>query len=1128
MLRRILLLLSTVWLATAADVNTLHRGFQNPPRDKSLMPYWFWNGTLSAAETRRQMEEMIRQGVHQAVVFPWDGMDVRYLSEDYWRQVGAALDTARQLGFTLNFADEYDWPSAHAWDRHTGKPELSQVLLKHPEFRMRRLATAEFNLEGPNGWSWECPETPEAVVAARLDAQGRLEESWFVVVPAKGRSLRWEVPPGRWLLGVYWTEPAVGAHNTRLDMLNADAVKTYLDMVYEEYARRFPQHMGTTIKLTVADHEGAYGEPIAWTPKLWQEFQKRQGFDLRPWLPLLAHDTPDGARSRRIRTAYLETVSAMYAENFSEQVTAWCTRHGIKHGTSTYEEQMLIQVDRAGDMFRQWRAGTGVFIDALLERSRLPIDFKEAVSVAHFDGKPLWVENQGLQGNESYFSLEKARLGTNMCLLWGADALLPYFDYNPKAIQWPPQWFLGQPTWRYFHHYADLARRGHYMNAQGTHIAPVLVYYPRETAFANSAALFGSNRPGLHWNGLMDRVQDFYSALQLELTRNGWDYHIADSYYMDRAEIRDGAIHIAGESFRALVLPPMTDMDPAAARKIRKFIAAGGSVLAAGELPRQLAPAGIRLFPTREHPLFMDRLNYTQYIETPAGIREDLKPLLDALRGVEPPQVEILGGGVERLYFSHRRAESVDWYWAVNDTDRDRRVKVRMPGAGTFEMWDAETGQRRTLRARALGAKSELELSFGPHDAYFVVRHAGPATAPPASIPAADELVAALPPTGWRLTLESPTVEVPYAQIEGSPEPLWLAPERLSNPDWWLIGPFPYDDHKGFYREFAPEREFRPEAKYPGAFTQVSWQWISSPTYSVTVRDALKLPGNRTLGVYYAFAYVWSPQARRAQLLASFADGMKAWWNGQLVLSDHRHQKWSLMRDCWAERRPIQIQPGWNRVLLKIEPSLSVPTAFMFRLVGEDGATLRDVVYSRDEQLVPRAPKRVRLHVAAPPGTGERDRAMEMDWDEIPERPVAFSTRTTPFELAPWSDSTLANYSGSALYETEFELPSAATGKRLWLDLGAVGLAAEVWVNGEKAGERAWRPFRFDITREAKAGKNALRVRVANSNAGWLAQGDTVYQKGSWGLHYRTERDRIPFMRPNGLEGPVRVVAQPR
>jgi hypothetical protein len=79
----------------------------------------------------------------------------------------------------------------------------------------------------------------------------------------------------------------------------------------------------------------------------------------------------------------------------------------------------------------------------------------------------------------------------------------------------------------------------------------------------------------------------------------------------------------------------------------------------------------------------------------------------------------------------------------------------------------------------------------------------------------------------------------------------------------------------------------------------------SSPTYTVTLREALKLPNRQTLGIFYAFAYVWSPQARDAPTARLVADGMKAWWNGQLVLSDHRHQKWSLMRDCWAERGPF-------------------------------------------------------------------------------------------------------------------------------------------------------------------------------------------------------------------------------
>ena len=33
-----------------------------------------------------------------------------------------------------------------------------------------------------------------------------------------------------------------------------------------------------------------------------------------------------------------------------------------------------------------------------------------------------------------------------------------------------------------------------------------------------------------------------------------------------------------------------------------------------------------------------------------------------------------------------------------------------------------------------------------------------------------------------------------------------LDPERLSQREWWLIGPLPYGDHEGFFREFPPER----------------------------------------------------------------------------------------------------------------------------------------------------------------------------------------------------------------------------------------------------------------------------------------------------------------------------------
>ena len=83
----------------------------------------------------------------------------------------------------------------------------------------------------------------------------------------------------------------------------------------------------------------------------------------------------------------------------------------------------------------------------------------------------------------------------------------------------------------------------------------------------------------------------------------------------------------------------------------------------------------------------------------------------------------------------------------------------------------------------------------------------------------------------------------------------------------------------------------------------------------------------------------------------------------------------------------------------------------------------------------------------------------EVESGDEPERSVAFRSGTVPFTLQCWTDSALAHYSGTALYETDFQMPRDARGKNLALDLGAVGLAAEAWVNGKKVGERAWRPL---------------------------------------------------------------------
>jgi hypothetical protein len=79
-------------------------------------------------------------------------------------------------------------------------------------------------------------------------------------------------------------------------------------------------------------------------------------------------------------------------------------------------------------------------------------------------------------------------------------------------------------------------------------------------------------------------------------------------------------------------------------------------------------------------------------------------------------------------------------------------------------------------------------------------------------------------------------------------------------------------------------------------------------------------------------------------------------------------------------------------------------------------------------------------------------------------------------------DTGVRHFSGTATYTKEFEVPAQMLRSRrvVYLDLGQVKNMAEVIVNGKNLGILWKPPFRVDITRVAKAGKNILEVKITN------------------------------------------------
>jgi len=116
-------------------------------------------------------------------------------------------------------------------------------------------------------------------------------------------------------------------------------------------------------------------------------------------------------------------------------------------------------------------------------------------------------------------------------------------------------------------------------------------------------------------------------------------------------------------------------------------------------------------------------------------------------------------------------------------------------------------------------------------------------------------------------------------------------------------------------------------------------------------------------------------------------------------------------------------------------------------------------------------------------------------------------------------------FSGIATYTKTFTLPkNTQPGTPLWLDLGQVSDVAEVRINGQSVGI-AWKaPYRLDIGRVVKSGRNTLDIRVANL---WVNRLIGDAQPGAQKVTttvFSTYPASAP-LRKSGLIGPVQLMA---
>ena len=137
-----------------------------------------------------------------------------------------------------------------------------------------------------------------------------------------------------------------------------------------------------------------------------------------------------------------------------------------------------------------------------------------------------------------------------------------------------------------------------------------------------------------------------------------------------------------------------------------------------------------------------------------------------------------------------------------------------------------------------------------------------------------------------------------------------------------------------------------------------------------------------------------------------------------------------------------------------------------------------------------------------------------------PAGPVNFK------KLVDWSQSTndaIKYYSGTATYSQQFEW-NKSTASNLWLDMGQVNNLATVYVNGINCGTAWIYPFRINIGKAIKKGRNDIRIEVSNTWANRLIGDHALPQDKQITWTNATYRlDGKPLL-PAGLLGPIQLI----
>lgn len=778
------------------DIYTL---FRNPKSIYRPFVRWWWNGNkVYREELIRELRLLKEAGIGGVEINPIEfphrieGDDLgipslQWLSPEWIEMLQVTLEEARRLEMHCDLIVGSGWPFG---------AETLPV-----EERARVVLLNAIEVEGPQTYEISRFSLFDAVdPGVTVPYPGRtfkllslkrvpnpmqdLEEAVDIPFSGEEELLRIPVPEGVHVLYALIEvqsfasviNGAPGAAGPILNHMDAKAVRKYLTHMSDTLEKALGP-LSNHLRALFTDSMELEG--CNWTSDLPDEFRKRRGYDLLPWLPFIlfkvgrlgavvkadygAAKSPElTEKLNRVRFDFELTKAELLNERFTQTYLQWCRELGVQSRAQTYgrgffplETSLGYDIPEGESWTTNWlkhKVGEEMPEEDYRRGRAYTMINKYVSSAAHLQGTRT-VSCEEMTNTYLVFntSLERLKAGSDQSLISGiTHSVWHGFNYSPPEAPYPGWIQYGS----YYNEQNNWWPHFHRLNTYKARLSALL----QQADMYTDVAILPANydlwaEMGVQTDPFPEKLNVPYTSLIWEsICKQGGQADYITEIILEKAKVQDGKLVYGPKSYSLLILPGLKSLQPQNARKLHDFVATGGNVLCVNTIP-SMAPgllhqeerdrevrqimASLQKYPRRfqrlEKPEDQSWLNWVGELMEQGLIPRYLK--------IQHPSPWLM-----QMRYITKEGEEILFFANVH-TEKEIPTRISLSPALTegkqLQVWDAETGERYQWQTEK---KNELQISVGPSSSLLLVySNQKDAKLPPYQPPVSLDLLQNLP-----------------------------------------------------------------------------------------------------------------------------------------------------------------------------------------------------------------------------------------------------------------------------------------------------------------------------------------------------------------------------------------------